>query len=278
MAAVGIHADRHVGNQSDPHTVAARILLHFRKALGNQPLQEHVKLDLALFGSGEVDRSRGCRGPPFGRPIAPPPFRVGLREPMSVYGLEQGMFAQALAPLTHEREEVLRKGIVDTKFVAGEVIPQTAQRVIFDGGTLRPVDQIVRRYLRPRWTAPCDAGISEQYGGVGIQHIEEYPVRRGVRPIMSAVCGKQAVRRTKGNGIATLRCGACDKLAQRSRIAESAVGFAPQRIQLGTKTPGPDAWCDIIECDAARRRDSEIDFASTDAQTMISGGVNWRQQ
>src|SRR5947208_16759196 len=96
MASARIHADGDIGDQSDTHALLACILLNRREAACGEPLQEHVELDFARLGGGEV-RCGGCAWcAPSGGPIAPTPYRLRLCSPVPLQRLEPCVLAQAV--------------------------------------------------------------------------------------------------------------------------------------------------------------------------------------
>jgi hypothetical protein len=86
-----------------------------------------------------------------------------------------------------------------------------------------------------------------------------------------AVCGEQTVGRTERDRVTPFTGGAFHKLAQRRRVAESIAAVAPKRIKLNAKTPQPFARCDVLDRDAALRRDRKPDLTVAEAQLVIAG-------
>ena len=84
----------------------ASILLNRRETARCEPSQQHVELNFAPFVSREVCRRRRRRALPFGRPIAPAPFRLRLCYPMPVQRLEQRVLTQTITAIVHESKEI----------------------------------------------------------------------------------------------------------------------------------------------------------------------------
>ena len=81
------------------------------------------------------------------------------------------------------------------------------------------------------------------------------------------------MRRAQRDGIRPVPRRARRKRPERRRIADPAVAFTPQRIELNRQSPQPLVWSDIADAGAATGRHCKRQFAVVEVEAMVPGFV-----